>query len=507
MTHTSVDNTNGGSNAAFWVHKTHSSRQNPTATENVEPTDPKVATNPVDEHSEPGRDKDWTTSKPNGVFINEANAQEEWEGFESKRVACIEEKDKRIKELETLIQEKDRHIGELVAQMDEKDGRIQELEDKVDALKKDGGVDNAQNETIEGLSKDESQHNVETAKEGYVKVALGNVNVPENASQTATEVETAQEVTSNASTAAQSPKLRTTAWADMPNLPPLPKSANTISNDVKPTPKLSIPIKNGGKIDPSVATSNWAADQAKHVESWVAAPTAITKDIRDMTLSERAQIFRSPSITVMIGREQIRGISKHMFMAVSSKVRQYFTENPRETYIAFRDGEVSIPVMRVILDWVMNMGSCLNIYSLKIRFKPVEDLSIRRDCIYLGMEKYVAHFTKQYCDKIRQSYPGLQNIALIERNTSEDDGLWLCLCNNLAIWRVRGTIPEPEKFDKFLTKHPRLAQTIGRIETKMTANRNVPAPTPDVDDTRSQKDVPKKKNRKRKGKHTTLAKS
>ncbi|KAF2274953.1 uncharacterized protein EI97DRAFT_443532 [Westerdykella ornata] len=266
------------------------------------------------------------------------------------------------------------------------------------------------------------------------------------------------------------PKPSPTAWGLNADLPPLPKPCRAETENVKAPPKLSIPITNGGKIETKTTTASWVSKIANSAGSW--SGDQPSKDLRDMTMAERAELFRGPSITVIVGTEQIRGFPKHMFMAASSKIRDYFVRNPTETYIAFKAGAVAVPVIQLLKEYFCAIGSHRSVFSLKLRYNMQQDLAIRRDCIYLGMEKYVAHFTRQYCDRVREGAIVLEDIALIEKNTTDDDSLWNCLCNNLATMHVRKTLPEPEKFEEFMGKHPRLAQSIGRIETRLQKHGN-----------------------------------
>jgi hypothetical protein len=167
------------------------------------------------------------------------------------------------------------------------------------------------------------------------------------------------------------------------------------------------------------------------------------------------------------------GFPKHMFMVCSPRVREYFEAHPTETYMHFPAGTMAIPVLQVLKDWFRYMGSKKSGSSLKLRGTMQQDLAIRRDCVFLGMDKYVAHFTRKYCDYIRGGFIGLDKIALIERNTADDDTLWDCLCNNLEVLRLRGAIPEPEKFEQFAKAHPRLQQALDRIEARLRPRGDV----------------------------------
>lgn len=247
--------------------------------------------------------------------------------------------------------------------------------------------------------------------------------------------------------------------------------AKAAAAPVKPAPKLMIPIKNGGKIEPKVTTAAWADKAATHIGKGALTAGIPTKDLREMPLPERNELFRGPTVSILMGTEHVRGLPKNMLMAVSPPIRKYFEVHPTETFIAFPPRSLAVPCLEMLKVYFRNMGSHKNVYSLRLTHMIEQDLAIRRDCIFLGMDKYVAHFTRNYCDKIRGGWIGLDNIACIEKNTKDDDSMWECLANNLASMRVRGLIPEPEKFEEFLQAHPRLAQAIGRIEARIKMSR------------------------------------
>jgi hypothetical protein len=262
------------------------------------------------------------------------------------------------------------------------------------------------------------------------------------------------------------------AWGTGDGAMDSPKQTKPLTPVVPPAPKLNFPIKKVPNADREEKTLAWVTQPVNTSGSsgrWSFGSSE--KDIRDMALHERNELFKGPSVNVLIGTENLRGFPKHMLMAVSPKIRDYFLKNPNETYIAFPAGSIAVPVMQILRDYFRSMGIQKSVYSLKLRYNWQQDLAIRRDCCFLGMDKYVAHFTRQYCDKVREGFVGFENIALIEKNTTDDDALFNCLANNLATMRRRGNLPDPEKFEAFLKQHPRLAQAIGSIDTRIHANR------------------------------------
>jgi hypothetical protein len=420
--------------------------------------------------------------------------------LEAKLQKSESNQDDRIQELESELQKKQSWIEELVAQVDEKDRQAQALEQDLD--KKGSRIHELEavittiKDAMERKEREEkvspsSQPQLSPEEEPWVEVDKPSApkaknEAPKDAVE-ATREEIREPPASDTETMSEldlpepvkKPELPASPSPPAPQTPrktPAPSvaiSKASTPKDVpppKPAPKLSFPLKNGGKIEKTVATETWANHPDNAPGSWSAGQT--TKDIRDMTQAERQALGKGPAITVMVGKDQFKGVPKHMFMYVSPKVRAYFDEHPNETYISLPEGKVARPVMQLIVDWLKNMCTSPKVYSLKLRGNTMEDLAIRRDCYWLGMEKYVAHFTRQYCDKVRADFPGLENVALIEKNTADDDTLFRCVCNNLAVSRLKKNIPEPEKFEAFLEKHPRLAQAIGSIEVQLKANRS-----------------------------------
>ena len=488
-------------------------------------------------------DKQWTALKTNKIApgANWADMDDEWTGFDdlkkTKQKANDDGKDKRIEELENVIETKDGHIKELVAevdaknrriyelagivdhkeeyikelvaQVDEKDRRARELETQLELQIQStktleevvtgyrlqnkaedtpnpnpndihNDVENEAGDSDQKNSNGVSQSSSDSSQDGFVKVEAS------TASENGSVVDEDEEEPVDLSADAQSEsKENTSPLETVPpsqthtsEMPPLPKPTVSIkAGDVKPAPKLSIPIKNGGKIDPKPA-SGWNATCSTEAPLQGRSEKL---DIRDMKRSQRAELFHGPTITVIIGRETIRNVPKVLFMTVSPRVRNYFKENPGETYIPFKVGEIAVPVMQLIKEWLTNMGTCAYVYSLKLRHNIVEDLAVRRDCHYLGMEKYVTHFTKQYCDRIRDSFIGLDNIAVIEKNCVHNDNVWRCLVNNLLTMRLKKQIPEPEKFADFLKEHPRLAAAMEKVQGQLHRNQAASSNASSVD--------------------------
>ncbi|KAF1999764.1 hypothetical protein P154DRAFT_523075 [Amniculicola lignicola CBS 123094] len=199
--------------------------------------------------------------------------------------------------------------------------------------------------------------------------------------------------------------------------------------------------------------------------------TAKKRDIRDMSLDERSELFRGPTISIYVGQEVVRAVPKKIFMAASSKANDYFLKYPQLNSLHFKAGEISIPALQRIVEWLTNMGTYGKIYSIPLTDKLPEDVNIMRAARMFAMERYIAHFTRKYCDYVRNSVPTYDNIAAIIKAGTPGDPLLECLANNLAHQRHRGIVQNPESFEKFLGKYPTFKKTLDEIEKKLALNR------------------------------------
>jgi uncharacterized coiled-coil protein SlyX len=401
------------------------------------------------------------------------NGEHKLEGLQKVKTSMIEEKEDRIHELEHQILHKDKFIQQLVTDVGKINLRINQLESRVESqahrIQQLEGKATEVGQPSESDSLSEASPELKSlgdiAGDSWAdivecEIAQGLHSEPEAVYPQKTEDTAPLKVIAPCPAA---------VTEDLPALPKVPQPSAV----VQPAPKLSFPIMNGGRIGSKASTKTPAINTPTF--PWPVGQPA--KDIRDMSQSEREDLYQGPTITVIIGDAQIRGVPKHMFMAASPKVREYFEQNPQETYIPFPRAEVAVPVMDTIKNWLECMGTYNVVFSIKLKKDPAHDLLVRRNCIYLGMDKYVAHFTRQYCDRIRDeglAFLTFDTMAIIEKNTEDNDSLFFCLANNIASLRQRGKIPEPEKFDEFLAQPQlsRLSETISKINSKLVVSRN-----------------------------------
>ncbi|KAH7136117.1 hypothetical protein B0J11DRAFT_519979 [Dendryphion nanum] len=154
-----------------------------------------------------------------------------------------------------------------------------------------------------------------------------------------------------------------------------------------------------------------------------------------------------------------------MLMAVSLKARERFTKSPYAAFFDIPESTIDINAVKYVLDWVQAMFTSRHVFSIKLTNDDVLNVKIRNAAILMGMKRYVAHFTRQYCDRIREGFPTFDTMIAIEEHTVDDeDKLFVCLVHNLAHARRINRNSTPEAMEKFLAKHARLRHAIDKLD-------------------------------------------
>ncbi|KAF2729620.1 hypothetical protein EJ04DRAFT_588402 [Polyplosphaeria fusca] len=432
--------------------------------------------------------------------------EEELMALKAEHATMLEAKDRRIDELEHDNRERNCRIGELDLELQKKESRISALEHMVEKLKdqiaeKELEYANLANSKRSAESDNKNSDNAtEDAKleeKIEISVPTTTLNVAEpkhlDVSPTTTkatsldsdECRTQSSNTSvekdsipkKASTSADGPTASSTAIEGISALSATSPKSKLAHNSVpKPAPVLKFPgenkIQSHLKSLPMMAPTKPAfiPQPAVSKNGWTGSSKNL--DIRDMTLGQRVELFRGPSVAIYIGQHPLRGAPKHMLMQASKSANAYFTEYPQAESVHFPINSMAFPAVKHIVDWLIDMGSCKKVYSIPLLpDKFLENLSIRRAARVLGMDRYVNHFTKNYCDYIRAQMPTLDELAIIEKFCAQNDPLFECLVNNLAHKQIKGEIPNTEGFEKFLEKHGKLAVEIKDSCAKILKSR------------------------------------
>ncbi|KAF2686019.1 hypothetical protein K458DRAFT_416387 [Lentithecium fluviatile CBS 122367] len=120
------------------------------------------------------------------------------------------------------------------------------------------------------------------------------------------------------------------------------------------------------------------------------------------------------------------------------------------------------------------------VFSISLNHEHTDErnLNIVRAARVLGLNNtYVGHFTRQYCDKIREhdlNYELMGTIATLAY--PGNDPIYDCLANNIANQRKRGTVSDPEGLKAFLDLHPTLMHKVEAIEGTKATKKAGPIP-------------------------------
>ncbi|KAF2249367.1 hypothetical protein BU26DRAFT_565018 [Trematosphaeria pertusa] len=408
-------------------------------------------------------------------------------------VAEVDEKDRRINQLETELEEKSVRVRELEANMAEKTEDTREVEKTEDKHEVQKSEDTHE---VEQPSIPNTEH---TEPQSTSSEAISD-DVPTPATPPKAATETPATVTPEMVTPKSTPEAPIAGSLEKPTPEPFPSlipstpgsfptprdgdpvfvTPETIKKaaPVPPAPKLRMGLdmtKYGKKPDPKAA--------AKPVGKWFT-PKRTTKsdavpsinpnkDIRKMSREERELFGAGPTVSVLLGNETLGIMPKYMLMQCSEKAFQFFTENPNAMSMRFPAGSMDADSAKQHIDWMLMHTHCGRVFSVHLapEHEDLKNLRITQAARVMGLNNiYVGHFTRQYCDKIRDHMPSQELMALIDEHAyPENDPIFDCLVNNIANQRQRGTLPHAEQFDEFLTKHAKLAAAIKKIEDRFNA--------------------------------------
>ena len=245
-------------------------------------------------------------------------------------------------------------------------------------------------------------------------------------------------------------------------------AVSTASSPAIQQPQLSSPvsIKSGH-------TTPWgrSAKQAR-VKTDTKPTFNPSADIRKMPLSERVNFANGPDVVVKLGEINLRTIPKYVLMQCSGKAFQYFSTNPDATSWVFPAGSMDTDAAKVCLTWMDEMTFQGRVYSINISAVPGHDKKNLRICHaarIMGLNNtYVGHFTKQFCDRIRNyevSYEFMDMVCDLAH--PENDPIFECLSNNLVNQTKVGAVNNMAGLEKLVAKHAVLKAKMEQIGKKM----------------------------------------
>lgn len=241
-----------------------------------------------------------------------------------------------------------------------------------------------------------------------------------------------------------------------------------------PAPKLKMPIdlskflkKPAAKVD----VSKKKVETASHeVAKDGPAPTINpTSDIRTKHHEERALFANGPKVQVRLGDKLLATLPKYVLMQTSQLAFKYFTASTGATAFVLPARSMDETAAKVHLDWMKEMTYQGRVYSVTLHSDEKFDdknLQICRAARVLGLNNmYVGHFTKIFCDRIRTnatSFELLNKIATL--SYPENDPLYDCLVNNLANLRAHNAMKNPTEIEALLKKHTGLKARVEKAE-------------------------------------------
>ncbi|KAK7180004.1 hypothetical protein PSPO01_14003 [Paraphaeosphaeria sporulosa] len=346
--------------------------------------------------------------------------------------ATINEKTVHVADLKADVTEKDAHIVDLIRQAHEETHRAMQLVDPADTAP--GAMQN----TLEKPAK--SQATSSTADVDFP--ALSPVEFP--ALGTPTPVR----------------DLRLSPFVTAENIKkmPPPPPARTIKMAVDLSKYQKQPAGGSKKF---VFSSRHATEAPPKID--------VSKDIRAMSKEERKPFGYGPTVQITMGNETVAAVPKYVFMQVSFKAFKHWTDNPNAAAIRFEGGSMGKDALNVVLDWMTMHTYCKSVFSIKLRPENSDrqNLQLVRCARVLGLHPmYVSQFTRGYCEQVRYG-PSKELVALIEELVyTEDDPIFDCLANCMAMERSKIKPEHIGSWDDELARLPKLARKVQDVRAQ-----------------------------------------
>ncbi|KAF1833467.1 hypothetical protein BDW02DRAFT_527609, partial [Decorospora gaudefroyi] len=402
--------------------------------------------------------------------------------------ANIEFKDTQIKQLEKENTTQYLQVQELVGEVDERDRRIKqleaELEDKATII---GGFEkhvltidaealSAKDvkDTSVGVQVNLSQGPAE--RKTVVKQAVSEITSQLKVSAAEESNETLTTKTTRGTSCGESGSPTFVTKDTLKVVPPAPRPKTlTFPIDLskfgkKPAAQKSTKSSTSPSNGKNGHTTPWGhASKLAGVKTDTMPKFNPSADIRHMLHGERVVFANGPDVIVKLGDVKLATIPKYVLMQCSKKALQYFTENPEATSWVFPAGSMDADAAKAHLSWMDEMTYQGRVYSLTLNAASVYDkknLRICRAARVMGLNNtYVGHFTKQFCDRIRNQNASLEFMDTIcELAYPENDPVFECLANNIVNQKRIGAHKDTAGLEKLLAKHALLKQKMEQIE-------------------------------------------
>lgn len=414
-------------------------------------------------------------------------------GYIEKLNMSLQEKEKCVIELENKVDRQEKDIVGLTNQaMEEalrvqclndgiqsKNARLQELEGKISTTL---DMPNSDSSIKLGESLEENLHSEPTFEDLPASYTTDVAHLPEDTIAGATEF-TPESVASNKREGTHhidgefpllSPIEFPTLGAPTPARN-LTRSVFVTAENIKKVPPPPPAKKLTLGIDPSkfqkkpLATSGQKPMHgSRRVDN---GPPAIdpSKDFRRMSKAQREQFGYGPIVQIVLGSETVASLPKYAFMQVSYKAHEYWTKNPNSVGMKFQANAFTLTALGIQLEWITMHTHCNKVFSVTLKHNDSDrhNLELVRCARALGIPgMYMAHFTRKYCQAVRDG-PSDVLVALIEELAwDETDPIFDCLANNWAMRCSKANAEELSSWTMKLDRLPKIAAKMQQIQAR-----------------------------------------
>jgi hypothetical protein len=205
-------------------------------------------------------------------------------------------------------------------------------------------------------------------------------------------------------------------------------------------------------------------------------PFNSSADIRNMPHSERVMYGSGPSVIVRLGDVELKTLPQYALMQCSGKAMQHFKTNPEATSWTLPANSMDAEAAKFLLNWMEEMTYQGRVYSVTLNIAPAHDeknMRICRAARVLGLSnKYVGHFTKHFCDRIRNKKGSYDFMKLVcELAYPENDPIFDCLANYLALQKATCSAEDKAMVKRLVSEHTVLRNKMEEIERKTGRSR------------------------------------
>ncbi|KAF2449838.1 hypothetical protein P171DRAFT_200587 [Karstenula rhodostoma CBS 690.94] len=239
---------------------------------------------------------------------------------------------------------------------------------------------------------------------------------------------------------------------------PPPPPARTLKFGIDPSKFQKKPASGPGKF---IFGSRRATEGPPKID--------LNKDIRHMSKEEREPFGYGPTAQIVMGNETVAALPKYIFMQVSYTAFKHWTENPTAQTIKFEAGSMTKGALNIQLDWITMHTHCNYVFSISLNKDNSDrhNLELIRCARVLGLHSmYMGHFTRLYCQKVRDG-PSKELVALVEELAyNDDDPIFDCLANWLAMQRSKVKSEHIGSWDEELARLPKLARKMQEVQAR-----------------------------------------